>query len=316
LPVLSNWDILRNICNSTMIRRGIAKINKELTSKYFAYVPGEVYREWLCHFGALERDLNMVESGYIHSVMDKDPEPAMHFRQMSVQRNLLVEDERGRHFRQAGCPATQRFNPEEIASNSEEGADIVIKRAGCRYWPVPHLRYSDGTVSLAMTRLMEMFIPDKFVGPENTNSESGTVIQDQLLIRINKHTDSYEAPTPEGVHQDGTNITSVTLVGLSNVTKGGESRLWPLSTPMGSYGDEMFDTKGNSFYKSNCLFNRPLRAQWDTVIFNDRLVKHEARPFDGPRPAYRDVILNDIRKPYSDGVDKMIDENGSIVSIK
>jgi len=299
-----------------MIRHGIAKINKELQSKHFAFIPGKTYRDWLCHFEALEPDLKLVEAGRIHCSMEKDPESAMHFRQLSIQRNLLVEAGNGREVRQAGCPATQRFNPVEIASSSEEGADIEINRAGCRYWPVPSQQYSDGTVSLAMTRLMEMYIPDEFIGPENTNSESQTVIQDQLLIRINKHTDSYEAPTPEGVHQDGTNVTSVTLVGISNVTSGGESRIWPLSTPVGRYDDEMFEKEGSLFHNSNCLFNRALTEPWDTVIFNDRMVKHEARAFDGCRPAYRDVILNDIRKPYLDGVDKMKDKNGSIVTIK
>ena len=50
-------------------------------------------------------------------------------------------------------------------------------------------------------------------------------------------------------------------------------------------------------------------------MFNDRMAKHETRPFDGNRPALRDVIVNFIRKPLVDGSDKKL-ENGGIISIQ
>jgi len=58
-----------------------------------------------------------------------------------------------------------------------------------------------------------------------------------------------------------------------------------------------------------------LSDTWDTLIFNDRKVKHEVRPFVGSAGAYRDVIVNDLKKPYSNGLDTMMDDNMDIVSM-
>lgn len=300
----------------------IKKANDQLQSQYFAFVPGNVVRQWLIHFGAKPEDLDDVEQGKVHSHMEKDYEPAMHFRQITIQRNLLIEDglkENGeikRVVKDSGCPSTQRFYNNEIASSNTDGAEITINREGCRYWPMPPKNYVQSTVPAAFTRMMNNFVPEKFTGPEMTNFGSKVIIQDQLLIRINKSTDSFECPTPEGIHQDGTQITTVTLSGFHHLESGGDSRIWPLSTPKGCYTDEEFETEGSPFHKKNCLLNYQLRKHWDTILFNDRKVKHEARAFDGARPAYRDVILCDLRKPYTDGVDKMLDVNGNVVSIE
>lgn len=153
------------------------------------------------------------------------------------------------------------------------------------------------------------------------NTNSNFTINDQLLIRINKDADIAE-PTPEGIHQDGTEISSVTLIHRENVkaVSGGESRIWSLDQPTGNYDSVEFGkvlpspTLNDSadFSWDNCLFDKALESPWETIIFNDRKVKHEVRSFlrdkGSKAPCYRDVIVNFVRKPLSDGSDKrMVD---------
>ena len=64
---------------------------------------------------------------------------------------------------------------------------------------------------------------------------------------------------------------------------------------------------GDEFSWDNCLFEKALESPWETIFFNDRMVKHEVRLFyrnegtDGP--CHSDVIVNFVRNPLSDGSD-------------
>jgi hypothetical protein len=64
---------------------------------------------------------------------------------------------------------------------------------------------------------------------------------------------------------------------------------------------------GDGFSWDNCVFNKTLKQPWETIIFNDRKVKHEAREFVAENETYghchRDVIVNFLRKPLLDGSD-------------
>ena len=92
------------------------------------------------------------------------------------------------------------------------------------------------------------------------------------------------------------------MVRRKGVKSGGESRIWKLQTPSGYYGDDEFDG-----FKSRglLLFDRALQDPWESIFFDDRRVKHEARHFhcNGNGTCQRDVIVNFGRKPLSDGVD-------------
>ena len=191
----------------------------------------------------------------------------------------------------------------------------MFRRSGTRHWPLPPIIYRQSTIPVAMTRLNEVFLPNIFHNMPNGSNNSSTTIFDQLLIRVTKEKDTVQSPTPEGIHQDGTELSSVTLIGLTNVTQLGEIRLWPILTPMGNYKDHLFESSTCTYRKTTCLVRIPLHSKWDTIMFNDRMVKHETRPFDGNRPAFRDVIVNFIRKPLVDGSDKKL-ENGGIISIQ
>ena len=209
---------------------------------------------------------------------------------------------------------------EEICDDS--GSNISIKRTGNRVTNFPPVEYIESTVPEAMAKLHDYVQPSLHHYQSNINQKSKTTINDQLLIRINKENDMAE-PTPEGIHQDGTEISSITLISRKNVLKGkgGESRLWKVEQPTGNYDSDEFgelqnhasNAKPNGFSWDNCLFDKVLETPWETILFNDRKVKHEARMFfrdEDEGPCYRDVIVNLVRKPLSDGSDtKLVDGN-------
>ena len=103
---------------------------------------------------------------------------------------------------------------------------------------------------------------------------------------------------------------------------GSETRIWTLDQPIGNYSSTEFGTLNGTppdgFSWDNCIFNKMIKTPWETVLFNDRMVKHEVRAFlqeDETSPAYRDVIVNFLRKPHVDGTDLkiVVGENGEML---
>ena len=96
------------------------------------------------------------------------------------------------------------------------------------------------------------------------------------------------------------------MVGRKNVMEGGESRLWSLEAETGNYEEGEFQSGALDKY---LLFNHALGDPWETIYFNDRLVKHEARAYVGKDggSAFRDIIVNFIRKPLKGKVDRLME---------
>ena len=226
----------------------------------------------------------------------------------------------------ARAESVTNLSTEEIVS--ETGG---VKRSGIRKWNLPPFEYVESTVPDAIARLLDFLQPREHDDQNNTlNTESKVTINDQLLIRVNKavDVDLKAEPTPEGIHQDATEISSVTLIGRDNVARdhGGESRIWTLDQPTGTYKSQSFgeididddsNSNLNGFSWDKCLFNKALESPWETILFNDRKVKHEVREFfsqDKNEPSHRDVIVNFVRKPLSSGDDVMM-VNGKEESI-
>eukprot|EP00976_Prorocentrum_cordatum_P094658 1189874-Prorocentrum_minimum.AAC.8 len=86
-----------------------------------------------------------------------------------------------------------------------------------RYWPLPPEEYAKSSVRLAYGRLYTFLLPDKHHPISSLNMESNLSINDQILLRVNKEPGVNVQVTPEGVHQDGAEITSVTLIERLNV---------------------------------------------------------------------------------------------------
>ena len=124
---------------------------------------------------------------------------------------------------------------EEIAGSPSRGVShLDYQRSGLKFWPLPPASYgTHSSVPNAFAKLNSNILPQKFL------SDHSKMINDQLVIRTLRlpEADESYSPTPEGVHQDSTFISSVTLVGLEGVKSGGESRLWTLDQPTGNYRD-------------------------------------------------------------------------------
>lgn len=288
----------------------LKNIAQELESEGHVFIDGITYRKLLISHGAQITDLEVLESGLIHNEVEQDTEPNMHFRQVAFHRVLI--DDRTKALTQANHPAITQISEKEIAS--DKGAKVFFKRHGTRQWNLPPKKYSESSVAKAIGKINSKIVPNNHHKQDNLNNASNVTINDQILIRINKVIDLAE-PTPEGIHQDGTEISSISLIQRCNVSHGGESRIWNLSQPTGNYSSNEFGKlcKGQKistpkgFDWKNCLMDRALLNKWDTIILNDRKVKHEARDFfnNTNEPCYRDVLVNFIRKPLLDGSDKM-----------
>ena len=166
---------------------------------------------------------------------------------------------------------------------------------------------------MAMALLNAQLLPEIHHPQGNIDHEHKTTVNDQLLIRTTRmlQADESYSPTPEGIHQDNTEISSVTLIGRKGVESGGESRVWRLEATTGNYSEDDYN---KDYMKTNLIRSYSLQNPWETVYFNDRVVKHEARAFDGERPCNRDFILNFLRKILKGGEDKKM-VNGYIILI-
>ena len=159
------------------------------------------------------------------------------------------------------------------------------------------LQYARNSVSLALARLNMIIAPLKHHPQENLNTHSDITINDQLLIRTSRLPGSAAvvSPTPEGRHQDNTEISGVTLIGRYNVTGGGETRLWDITAPRGNYDEAAF-RRGEM--NDKLILHHTLTQPWETVYFSDRRLIHEAKAVTGEMsqgPWVRDVIVNFIR---------------------
>lgn len=293
----------------------LERLKQQLEEKHFVWVPGEIYRALLVHFGASEDDLSMMESGIMHMQVQQDIEPTMHFRQIAFHRMLLEQLPHTSKISAAGCQAVTQISDKEICS--DEGATVYFERSGTRKWNMPPKSYSQSSIPMAIAKVNDFLQPKRHHHQSNVNADSRVTINDQLLIRINKAEEGEKCvaePTPEGVHQDGTEISSVTVVQRRNVASyGAESRIWKLEQPTGNYDSPRFGELSkeskhrDGFSWENCLFDKALESPWETIYFNDRMVKHEVRPFHREAgrsgPCHRDVIVNFVRKPLSDGSD-------------
>lgn len=267
--------------------------------------------------GSLSDDTDSVEEASLSSSPSTSP--------VSNRRGLLSKQPS--RLSVANCEAVTQISGNEICSKS--GANVYFERSGTRKWNMPPEEYSASSIPMAMAKINDFLQPAVHHHQPNLNTESPVTINDQLLIRINKESNrssDVAEPTPEGIHQDGTEISSVTVIGRVNVKKdeGGESRIWNLKQPTGNYNslcfgkleEDSFLTERDNFDWENCMFNKALESPWETIIFNDREVKHEARAFfrapgmEEGEPCHRDVIVNFVRKPCLDGSDEEVTVEG------
>ena len=73
------------------------------------------------------------------------------------------------------------------------------------------------------------------VSPPDVTRSRLIIVTDQVLIKVTKTGDGDQCPTPEGIHQDGSEVSAVTMIKRDRVTSGGETRLWSLDATTGNY---------------------------------------------------------------------------------
>jgi hypothetical protein len=98
---------------------------------------------------------------------------------------------------------------------------VYFERSGTREWNLPPPSYAQSSLPAALARVNTLLMSDwQHTDQPNLKQHQSTIINDQLLIKVNKLSDSEESPTPEGVHQDGTEVSSVTMIERKGVKVG------------------------------------------------------------------------------------------------
>lgn len=289
------------------------ELKKSLEANGFVHVPGSTFRTLLLWKGAAEADLLEIESGRVHANVATD-EGAMAFRQSAAHRLVATGPAK---FVHAQRPAVTKIPAKEVASSA--AAKIRSKRSGNRVWPATPPAYGASTVPVALAEVQRLFLPERHAPQQGLNAASPHIVTDQVLIKVTKTGDGDQCPTPEGIHQDGSEVSAVTMIRRDRVTSGGETRLWSLDATTGNYceDDECRALHPHLPEKpdvSLSLGMLTLKDPWETVLFRDRGLKHEVEAFDGDRPASRCVIVQLTRKPLRDGTDTML-RDGSLVTL-
>ena len=184
-------------------------IRRTLQRDAFVYVDSVTFRSLLVWQGAEQEDLDKMEDGTFHDAVAKDAEASMAFRQIAFHRMIFGTE--CDQFQNADGPAVTQIDEGEIAS--DQGARISTKRSGIKTWNMPPRSYALSSIPGALSRVNSIIMDfNKPHEPQaRINHLSPSLILDQLLIKINKTTSAEESPTPEGVHQDGTEVSRVTL---------------------------------------------------------------------------------------------------------
>ena len=293
----------------------LKKYRSEVKEKSFCVIKGGIIHEALLNFGADPGCLRKLKNGEIHEQVPIDLDPSQSYRQVCFHRMV----KRGSTV-QPGTNALMRNNyywdEEWHFNNSSSFTQISeteigdskldnVVRSGTRRWSKAPEIYQTSTLPMAIAKLNNFFLPQKHQKQDNIDYRSPIIIADQVCIKISKTIlgGVDQQPTPEGIHQDNTEISSVMMIGKENIKSGGITRLWSLDTPTGYYSDEEFE----EIKKQGTLLSEfTLENAFDTVIFNDRKLKHEVRSFNSKlknQPCSRSVLVNFIRKPLNDGTD-------------
>jgi len=182
----------------------------------FVHIDGATFRELLVWQGADPSDLDAIEMGKIHAATEQDKEPTMAFRQIAFHRMVSLE---GKPFVPAQYRAITQIAEKEISS--ADGARVYFERSGTREWNLPPPSYAQSSLPAALARVNTLLMSDwQHTDQPNLKQHQSAIINDQLLIKVNKLSDSEESPTPEGVHQDGTEVSSVTMIERKGIKVG------------------------------------------------------------------------------------------------
>ena len=277
-------------------------------------MPADLMKEALVFFGASQSCLQKLETGVFHDQAISDPcSPNQKFRKSFIHRMILEdntsEDSEPRSIYCSNTLAVTQIPKSEINSSAEcEGKLLETDRSATKNWlPAPEM-YKNSSIPRAMCRLHDFFLPEIHEVQVNLNQNSNVVIHDQAFAKVVKRPGRMEEqPTPEGIHQDNSEISSIIFIKTEDVASGAQTRIWGLETPKGYYDDSGFEARK---IDGKLLFEHTLSEPFETVFIRDRRIKHEVRYFTGVKDSFgvekqcsRSVMVNLLRKPLSDGAD-------------
>lgn len=282
----------------------IDSIRKELYDKSFTKIDSTKMIGVLMYFGAswgnIKRMVNRDTSPHSELTFTESHMP---WKKTHASRYVLYKDNYGQEFRGCSCDAPVMY---EVEKTQVDFGELLRNPPTVRSWECLPMWYGTPTNSLYMAyqKLAYVLIDTSLPPAPNCEEDSPIYLSDHFALRITKKPgDSDMAqPSPEGVHQDGSDIIMMTLVNRNNCRPdSGGSRIWSMSQPTGPYQPKDFAS-----FKHRCLEDHVMTNPFETILAIDSRVRHEARPIhpiDPSLPCSRDVIVHWTRSPKKSGCD-------------
>jgi len=249
-------------------------------------IDGQVMRDILKSFGATDEHLN-AHARHWNGLPD---DPTYDFRKTSQTRWNHGED-------------FTEVNRLERSPFRIPYAENALLGKSERFFPEATVDFLTDTVTIANQRFMRhvlMQSPQREECWADANDNLGYISgSHQFRIEVKPLSPEEEekkkllqganCPTPEGVHQDGAWAVMIQYIHSGNMGhRSGESRIYSLDQPSG----QMTGEQSVRARRETRLVERNLTTPFETLLINDRKVKHDNKPIipaDKTQYAFRDV---------------------------
>lgn len=163
-------------------------------------------RNLILDFGGKPEDLEILESGIVHGDLPADQQPIMSHRLTAIHRMYL--NTTNNQIFPSNTHAVLDFMEEEIASDEEHHGKLNYDRSSERYARMAPDAYQKSSVAMALARMSMVLSSTDHHHQDNLVMDHPITVSDQVLIRTMRHPemDDTYSPTPEGIHQDNTEV--------------------------------------------------------------------------------------------------------------
>ncbi|GMH76764.1 hypothetical protein TrRE_jg2006 [Triparma retinervis] len=268
---------------------------KELREQKYAFIPGKDMLALLHSFGATPASISPSTVKSLFPTLPVNPSMSYKF---AAESSVLLTPPSTKPSPLPVLPfvlyADDMSHPDGL-----EGVERLYASLPPSYSTGP-LMSSFANLSNALLHSFRSTLPPNspsLLPPAWDHASPSLVVKQWPARTVLRASDSVGEPSPEGVHQDGCELGCITFVDRDNVLPPtGANRVWGLEQPVGKAGGG----------DRNLLDGKVLGEYFDTFVFLDRHVKHEATAFearDEGRDATRDVIVTFARRPRKDGGD-------------
>jgi len=244
----------------------------------FARIDGFVMEDLLTEFGATQEDMKVFPSFWDKDKLGDDP--TYDFRKTTQTRWNHTE----------GFKNIDRLCRAPFKQNYGENATLHDLE---RNFPEAPSEFLDSTVTKAFQRIMRVFLKNQSSksGRDQTKGGLGYISGCHAFRIQTSNTGAVESPTPEGIHQDGAFIVMITYINSQNLGRHAcQSRVYSMEQPAGPL-DEAGEEEARAKTR---LQECNLRTPFETLVLNDREVKHDNLPIkrdDENKDAFRDVLV-------------------------